>query len=310
MTKRTMLIVVVALMAPIAPLTVASPAMAAPKGIFKAFANCPLKAIKELGAPTGETLCQFGEITSGEFAIGAIKVPITNTITLTGGAIRTGNPENEDELFLLPGANGESLSNTELNVPGGLPSLVNCREIKGNGNWGMIKRGTCKAFVKNKTTEMTATVEIVANAHNPVIFNFGAFVREEGAAITLPARVHLKNQLLGNACYIGSEASPIQLHLTTGATSPKPPNKSIRGARGTPETLEEGELLMLRLGGSSLVDNAFSAPAAEGCGEFFSFLIDPLIDAKLKLPSEDGNNTAVLNGTLNIATAEAVEASE
>jgi len=232
------------------------------------------------------------------------------TITLQGGAVPTGNPENPKEYFVLPAANGESMSKTELNVPGGLLDLVNCEEIKGKGIWETIERGTCKAIFENKTTGVTATTEIVANATNPSILNVRALSRETGTALVLPVRVHLKNPLLGNSCYIGSEASPIEMRLTTGATSPKSPNKSISGAFGDPETLEENELTLLRVTNDSLVDNAFSVPVAEGCGEFFSFLIDPLVDSKLKLPSEDGYNTAILNGTLNTATAEAVEASE
>jgi hypothetical protein len=51
-----------------------------------------------------------------------------NTITLQGGAIPTGGT-NPNEYFLLPAKNGESLSKTELNVPGGLLNIVNCEEI-------------------------------------------------------------------------------------------------------------------------------------------------------------------------------------
>ena len=67
---------------------------------------------------------------------------------------------------------------------------------------------------------------------------------------------------------------------------------------------------MLRTTGNSLVDNTFSAPAAEGCGESFSSIIDPLLDGKLKLPSPDGYNTAILNGTVYVASVEEVEANE
>jgi hypothetical protein len=293
---------------PLASLGMATPAMATPKGIFSVFSDCPLKLIKELGVPLEEAKCQYGVTTSGEFAIGSTKVPINQTITLQGGAIHFN--ENESEYALLPAADGNSLSKTELNVPGGLLDLVNCEEIKGSGLWEIIERAACKAIFENKTTGVTATTELVANTHNPAILNAQHLGREEGTALTLPVRIHLKNPLLGSGCYVGSEASPIQLHLTTGATSPELPNKSIHGSLGEPETLEEKEQVMLRLSKNSLVDNAFSVPVAEGCGEFFSFIIDPILDGKLKLPSADGNNTAILNGTLNTATAESVTQSE
>jgi hypothetical protein len=314
---RMAVLTALAVITPVASMAAASPAMAAPKGIFAQFSNCPLATFKALGVSTGSALCTFNQTTGGELAIGSTKVPINSgvnagkTVTLEGGAIPTGNPENETEYFALPGANGQSISKTELNVPGGLLDIVNCEEIKGSGFWEVIERAACKATFENPLTDgVTATTEVVANTTNPVILNEFALNVEKGTALTLPVRVHLKNPLLGNACYIGSEASPIELHLTTGATSPNKPNKSIHGKRGKLETLEEGELSLLRISNNSLVDNAFSAPKAEGCGEFFSFLIDPIVNAKLKLPSEDGNNTAELNGTLNTATAEAVEASE
>jgi hypothetical protein len=287
----------------LAGLTVVSSASAAPKGIFSVFSDCPT-------TEPGVTLCQYGQTTSGELAIGSTKVPINKTITLQGGGIPTGNPENEKEYYLVPAKDGNSLSKTELNVPGGLLDLINCEEIKGNGFFEIIERGACKAIFENGTTGVTATTELVANTHNPAILNLKALAHEEGTAITLPVRVHLKNSLLGSSCYVGSEVSPIQLHLTTGATSPPPPNKSIKGKVGNVETVEEKEYSLLRLSNNSLVDNAFSVPVAEGCGEFFSFLIDPIVDSKLGLPSASGHNTAILNGELRASSTEAVLASE
>jgi hypothetical protein len=61
---------------------------------------------------------------------------------------------------------------------------------------------------------------------------------------------------------------------------------------------------------NSLVDNSFSAPAAEGCGGLSSFLIDPILDSKIGLPAQAGHNSATLSGTLRTASAEAVIASE
>jgi hypothetical protein len=306
--RRRALIATLALMVPLTALGVAAPAQATPKGIFAIFADCPLATFKALGIPPGSAQCQFGETLSGEFAIGSTKVPIKNTITQQGGAIPNGT--SEIEFFLIPGADGATLSKTEQNVPGGLLNLVNCEEIKGEGLFEKLERATCKAIFENKTTGVTAVTETVANTKNPAILNELNLNTQKGVALQLPVRVHLKNPLLGESCYIGSEASPIELELTTGTTSPKSPNKPISGKRGTAETLEEKEQLMLRIKENSLVDNNFSVPVAEGCGGFFSFIIDPIVDGKLGLPSAAGNNTGILNGTLNVATAEAVEASE
>jgi hypothetical protein len=276
-----------------------SPALATPKGPYAVFAQCPTKE-------AGVVLCNYAQTTSGEFAIGSTKVPINKTITLQGGAIP--NPAEINSFFLTPAKNGESLSKTELNVPGGLLDFINCEEIKGNGFFEKAAREACKAVFENKTTGVTATTELVANAHNPAIFNLGNVITATGTALTLPVRVHLKNPFLGNQCYIGSESSPIQLHLTTGTTSPPAPNKPIKGNPGT--LSEEEEVLVVS--NNSLVDNAFSVPVAEGCGEFLfvTGFLDGLVNSKLGLPLAAGHNTAILSGTLRAATAEAVVKSE
>lgn len=302
---RTLVMAAMALIVPLTALASASPAMAEPKGIFKIFKQCPTEI-------PGVVLCNYGVTTSGEFSIGTTKVPINKPIVLQGGNIKTGNPENEREFFALPAKNGESLSKTELNVPGGLLGFINCEEIKGNGFFEKGARELCKKTFENHFTGVTATTELVANAKNPVIFNEVALGTEEGTALTLPLRVHLKNPFLGNSCYIGSESSPLQLHLTTGETHPPAGFKPLHGTLGEPETLEEKEQVMLRITGNSLVDNTFSAPGAEGCGEFLFVkgFLDSLINGKTKIPNKAGENTAVLKGEQNAATAEAVIASE
>lgn len=285
---------VMAVAVPFAALAVASPALATPKGPYAVFSQCPLKT-------PGNLLCLYGQTTSGEFTIGTTTVPINKTITLQGGAAPTGG---ENEYYLLPAANGESLSKTELKVPGGLLDLVNCTEIT-----NFFERVACEIVFENGTTGVTATTEIVANRSNPAILNFGHLASGEGTALALPVRVHLNNPLLGSGCYIGSESNPVELHLITGTTSPPgppAPNKPITGKTG----IEEDEEEVLVLHENSLVDNTFTAPGAEGCGGVFSFLVDPLLDAKLKLPAGAGYNTAALDGTLKVTTEEDVLNSE
>jgi hypothetical protein len=286
----------------VAAMAMASPALAEPKGIFKVFKDCPTEI-------PGNAICSFAQTTSGEFVIGSTKVPINQTITLQGGGVHTGGP-NPNEYFLLPAKDGNSLSKTELNVPGGLLNIVNCTEIKGSGFFETLIRNTCKAIFENKTTGVTATTELVASATNPAILNLAGLFTGEETALTLPVRVHLKNPLLGESCFIGSEAHAIQLHLTTGTTAPPLPNKPIKGNPGKFSEEVEKEFGVTVVKENSLVDNSYSVPVAEGCGGFFSFLIDPIVNSKLGLPSAAGHNTAILNGTLKSAENEAVLASE
>jgi hypothetical protein len=297
--RRILITTAVALLASLA---IVSSAAAEPKGIFKKYNQCPTEI-------PGIALCTFAQTTSGEFSIGSTKVPINQTITLQGGAIRTGGP-NFNEFFLLPAKNGESLSKTALNVPGGLTGLINCEEIKGSGFWEVIERASCKAIFESGPTQVTATTELAASPTNPAILNLFTLLEEEGTALTLPVKVHLKNTLLGEGCYIGSEAHPVQLLLTDGTTSPPLPNKPIKGKLGSLIGEVEKGFESAKTIENKLVDNSYAAPATEGCGGFFSFLIGPIVNGKIGLPSAAGHNTAILEGTLNNAEASAVVASE
>jgi hypothetical protein len=299
--RRTRLLVLLAT-ALIASLAIVSTAAAEPKGIFKKYKDCPTEV-------PGNALCSYAVTTGGEFSVGSTKVPINKPITLQGGAIPTGG-SNFNEYYLLPAKDGNSLSKTELNVPGGLLDLINCEEIKGSGIWEIIERSACKAIFENKVTGVTATTELVANSTDPAILNLASLAEEKGTALTLPVRLHLKNSLLGETCYLGSEAHPIMLHLTDGTTSPPKPNEPIKGKLGNLIGEEEKGYESTRITENSLVDNAFAVPVAEGCGGFFSFLIDPIVDSKLGLESKAGHNTAKLEGELNTAESSAVVASE
>jgi hypothetical protein len=141
--RRQGLVVGLALVAPVLfALVGASSALAAPKGIFAKYSDCPTNV-------PGDAICTYGVTTSGEFAIGSTKVPINKPITLQGGGIHTGG-SNFNEYYLLPAKDGNSLSKTELNVPGGLLDLVNCEEIKGNGLLEKLERAPAKRSSKTK----------------------------------------------------------------------------------------------------------------------------------------------------------------
>jgi hypothetical protein len=300
---RTLVMAAMALVLPVTALASASPAMAEPKGIFKIFNQCPTEV------PV-VTVCNYNVTTSGEFKIGSTTVPINKNIVQQGGLIPTGNPENEREFFGYPAKNGESLSKTALNVPGGLTGLINCEKLSEPFKF------LCKIALESGPLEVTATSELVATEKNPVIFNEAALAEEKGTAVTLPIRVHLKNSFLGNSCYIGSESSPLELHLTTGATAPPKGFESIHGAKGKPETRKENGLRSLHISGNSLVDNTFSAPGSSGCGEVsilgikFTGFLDETVNSKSKIPNKAGENVAKLDGELNAASSEAVIESE
>jgi hypothetical protein len=285
-------VAVLAIAVPLVALGVAPSAMATPKGEFAKFADCPLSNESLSG-------CLVAKTESGEVKIGSTAVPIKNTITLQGGFIEdreTGAQE------FVGAADGNTLSKTPQNVPGGLAGLVKCFEIS-----NFFERLACEVVFENGLTGVTATTELAAPASSIGLSEFN-LLTANGTALSLPVKVKLSNPLLGESCYLGSNASPITIDLTTGTTKPPKPNEPITGKVGTFSNAGGGSILIISE--NSLVNNSFAVPVAEGCGGIFSFLIDPLVDAKLGLPSASGHNTAILNGTLFQSGATAVRESE
>jgi hypothetical protein len=302
-SSKRFLAVLVAL---VVPMAFAGTAFAKePTGPFNVFKQCPRFT-------KGVNFCLHAVIESGEVKIGKTVVPINedkkHEIILQGGYER--NEEGAEPVEHFFGAlNGETLSKTPQNVPGGLLDLVNCTEIKGSGFLEVAARAACKAVFENKTTGVAAVTELAKPA-SAIGINSDNVINEEGIALSLPTKIHLENTFLGSECYIGSSSSPVTLNLTTGKTSPPKPNEPISGSGGKLDIkLYEG-LPYAELTGVKLVDNSFSVPVASGCGGIFSFLIDPLVDSKLGLPSAAGNNTAIQNASQRLATAEVVIASE
>ncbi len=261
-----------AILSTLAVLLVPTAALAGkPKGEYAVFNACPL-------ATTGVTQCVYAQFTSGELALGKLKVPIAHTITLQGGLIVT----ETSETFVNP-TEGQTLSPTAQEVPGGLLGLP------GHGS---------------ESTAFSIAMELTGS----VSLSQGNLAGEPGTALKLPVRVHLKNIFLGETCYVGSATAPVVLNLTTGVTSPPKPNLPIHGAKGEFESKEGGNLLIYK--NDSLVDNAFSSPAPKGCGGIQESLIVPALNSKYGWPSAAGNNTAILKGTSKFASAAAVKASE
>jgi|HubBroStandDraft_6_1064221.scaffolds.fasta_scaffold172074_1 hypothetical protein len=278
----------------LAVLGFAAPAMAKkPTGEFANFGECPL-------SNPSVNQCIFAQTLSGQFSIGSTEVPITKTITLQGGLIFIEEPRSET---FVNAANGETLSKTPQTVPGGLFKIVASK------GWPEILQIIFNEFINKGITGVNETTELVAT---PTL-NREALLLKSGTAIGLPTRVHLENSFLGNSCYIGSKAHPVNVELTSGTTSPPLPNEPITGSVGEVEIRAEGTLLVAKK--TSLVNNSFSAPEAEGCGSqilfgVFTGIIDSAVDSELGLPSASGHNTAILNGTLENGAAAAVKASD
>ena len=282
-------VLVALLIAALAALALSASAQAKLTGAFTRFAQCPYKN-EEVRK------CIYAVTESGEVILGSKKVPIVNPVTLQGGA----GPVNEEEFGKFYAAtNGITLSKTPQPVPGGLAGIVNCKEIK-----EPILRFSCELAFENGLTGLNSTLELARPA-SEIQISESHLAGEEGIALKMPVKVHLENPFLGSSCYVGSSSSPLSWNLTTGKTSPPLPNTSISGAGGEGELLEKGRIIQIK--NNKLVDNAWSAPGASGCGGFLvELILDPIINLAAGVPAKAGHNTAILKGTVSSASSFAV----
>jgi len=268
-------------------------ASAAPTGEFAKFAKCPLTNAEV-------DLCVFAESTSGSFVLGKKTVPLKNPVVLQGG-LKSGG----DLSVTLPfyaASDGNTLSKTPQPVPGGLTGIT------APAWWPSLLRDLFNETINNGFTGVTATVELAAPA-SAVKINVANAVSQTGTALSFPVKVKLSNPFLGSNCYIGSNSNPIKINLTTGTTSPPPPNTPISGSPGEIGGSAEGNIIFLK--GNRLVDNSFAAPGANGCGGIlFSWAVDPFVESIVGVPSAAGTNTAILEGSNYLGSKAAAIASE
>lgn len=237
---------------------------AKPNPGYEQFAGCPNPSTENAKVKT----CLRSDITSGFFKMGNKKVPIEKPLVLTGGVEELGFPS---PLFF----NSEGgLSKAKQKVPGGVIGLT--------GLTWLAEFLGIEALTLYATTELAGT-PIVAGT---------AFAQ-------LPIKVHLENStgVLGSKCYVGSNAAPIVLNLTTGTTAPPPPNTPITGK--APIITFEPEREITQAKGGTYVDNSFAAPGANGCVlTLFGFIpisINGLVNTQSGLPSPAGTNETVQN---------------
>jgi hypothetical protein len=269
----------------IAALGLAGSAQAKLTGNYTRFEQCPYPNLEV-------KKCLYSTTTSGEVVLGNKKVPIEKPVVIQGGV----GAAVEGYAHFFAATNGVTLSKAPQNVPGGLLGIVP------EASSPALVKALIKFFLENSLTGVNSTLELAGPA-SEIIVSETNLAGEIGVALKMPVKVHLENPFLGKNCYVGSSSSPIIWNLTTGETSPPPPNTKIKGTAGTLEFLEEGRILELK--GAKLVDNAWSAPAATGCGGILSFLVSPIINAQLGTTTA-GHNTAILNNTIFVGAAAAV----
>jgi hypothetical protein len=291
--KRTGAVCVAMLAMLLTALGFAGNASAKLTGEFARFEFCPYKNPEVIR-------CVHAVTEGGEAVLGSKKVPIVNPVTLQGGY----NEPPEEDIFgfsedFFGATNGVTLSKAPQPVPGGLLGLVPPE------NSPLLVKLLVELAAENGLTGVNSTLEIAGSASDIQISEL-ALALAEGVTLVLPLKAKLENPLLGNNCYVGSDSNPLIFELRADTTNPPPPNKPITGNGGTVTFLENGRIL--RLDDAVIVDNAWSAPAAKGCGgPLLAPLIDPVINSQAGLPAPAGTNTAILENTIHTTTAQALK---
>ena len=225
---------------------------------FPNFSDCPRSA-------PDVTACIDIQSVTGSLEIKGFTVPLGDSLEIRGGVNGAESPFR----FIPPtGTNG--FFSKPIRVPGGILGL----ELPIPGN------------------TVLATAELAGPASSILIR------LSEISTVSLPVKVKLDNPILGSNCYIGSNSNPTRVNLTSGTTSPPPPNRPISGFNGNVRFIEQEGFSVLELLGARNVDNAFAVPGATGCG--LLGIANPIVNLKLQLPSAAGNNTMLV--TNNVAT--------
>jgi hypothetical protein len=283
--NKTRVVCVAMCLAALTALAFAGSASAKLTGEFAKFAQCPYNNLEV-------KKCMYSPTEGGEVVLGTKKVPITNVAYLQGGFSKP-NLETGFSKF-YEALNGITLSKAAQSVPGGLLGIVPPEKSPA------LVKALSAFFFENALTGVNSTLELSKPA-SEIKVSENHLAEEEGIALELPVKVHLENPFLGKSCFVGSSTSPIWFKLTTGKTA----DGKLKGAGGELELFEEGSVLSLK--NAVLVDNTWSAPAASGCGGILSFLVNPIINGQIGLPSAAGKNAAVLKNTINIAARAAVK---
>jgi hypothetical protein len=251
---------------------------------YKVFSDCPRnntefprEGEKGFGEEHVDACIYAKSNSSSYFQAGNAIVHMVHPVTLQGGVF-----ENESGTqFFIPPEHGTSVLSKVAQPAPSLTEGVDPELLP------PPEKTRYEKLVAEGKTAVTATIE-TAGPYNSEVLNETNLITEEGTALKFPVQVKLSNPFLGKGCYIGSNASPIIIELTTG------PSGELHGKRGELNFRGEGGILEIK--NNELVNNTYASPGATGCGSYGG--ADAAINAALHLPAPTGANKAIIAGTL------------
>jgi hypothetical protein len=244
--------------------------------------RCPVDNPTMLAADgtTTAAFCLAVASPSGALTIGGLTLP-TKASNLQMGLVLN---ETNGTTTLVSPAGGASISES-IEVPNGLQALI-CPS-RGRLAWQVCRPQRNHRGNEHSSRLTNLTVSMVP-AGEPSNFNLIAGLSLNQPLLSLPVKIHLQNRLLGNHCYIGSEAEPIVLQ-PENTTQPALTFEAFDG-NGTPD--ESGPLEVIQILDTQGA-NSFAVPTATDCG--FMGIFDEAIDGHMGLPSAAGKNSLVFN---------------
>jgi hypothetical protein len=251
-------------------------------GDWAALNRCPVDnpTMLAANATTSLALCVTVASPNGTFTIGGLTLP-TKASNLQLGVVL--NQTNGTATPISP--SGGALVDEPIEVPNGLVALI-CPS-HGHRAW-QVCRPQHNGRDNEHSGELTNLTISIEPAGEPSNFNLFAGLSLNQPIISLPVKIHLQNRLLGDRCYIGSDAEPIVLQQQN-TTQPTTAFERFDG-NGTPDP--NGTMTLLALL-STQASSSFAVPTASGCG--FMGIFDEAIDGHMGLPSAAGQNSLVLN---------------
>lgn len=97
--------------------------------------------------------------------------------------------------------------------------------------------------------------------------------------LSIPVRMKINNAFLGDSCFLGSEAAPVNLRLSP-----------VAGAVPDYEVLPSGGLKVSPVKNEA---TGFTLPAASGCGPFG--VLNPIVNWRAKVPATSGTSLATVS---------------
>ncbi|WP_069169778.1 hypothetical protein [Streptomyces griseus] len=239
--------------------------------------RCPVDAPAMLAADGVDTVatCVSSTSASGSITLG-------NTVVKTGHTdLQLGVLQRGDGTTSLVAPAEGALVADSAEVPGGLLGLMCPSGLP-------VVSAVCRQITSAELNRITATIE---PAGAPRDFDMAAAFTTDVPILTLPVRIHLKNPLLGDTCYIGSTSKPVLLR-PKNVTAPELSLQRFAG-NGDPDD-ENGVMGRYTFERADQADTAFAVPGASGCG---AGLLDWAVNLKTGLPSAAGKNSVTLDDT-------------